>query len=111
MLFSQLLNDITSKKPFFSIILGDFNVRSKCWWSKESDSLLLIIPTSDNSTDKFCDTHITENSLPCIDLIFAQQPNLVIYSEIHASLHYNYHHQITFAHINIVTKYPPHYHR
>ena len=30
MLFSQLLNDITSKKPFFSIILGDFNERSKC---------------------------------------------------------------------------------
>ena len=33
MLFSQLLNDITSKKPFFSIILGDFNTRSKRWWS------------------------------------------------------------------------------
>ena len=31
MLFSQLLNDITSKKPFFSIILGDFNGISKCW--------------------------------------------------------------------------------
>ena len=28
MLFSQLLNDITSKKPFFSIFLGDFNKRS-----------------------------------------------------------------------------------
>ena len=33
MLFTQLLNDITSKKPFFSIILGDFNTRSKRWWS------------------------------------------------------------------------------
>ena len=47
MLFSQLLNDITSKRPFFSIILGDFNARSKCWWSldkqsKEDDSLFLI---------------------------------------------------------------------
>ena len=31
MLFSQLLNDITSKKTFFSFILGDFNARSKCW--------------------------------------------------------------------------------
>ena len=27
-LFSQLSNNITSKKPFFSIILGDFNERS-----------------------------------------------------------------------------------
>ena len=33
MLLSQLLNDVTSKKSFFSIILGDFNARSKCWWS------------------------------------------------------------------------------
>ena len=30
MLFSQILNDITSKKTFFSVILGDFNARSKC---------------------------------------------------------------------------------
>ena len=29
-LFSQLLNDITSKRAFFSVILGDFNARSKC---------------------------------------------------------------------------------
>ena len=28
MLFSQILNDITSKKPFFSIFLGHFNERS-----------------------------------------------------------------------------------
>ena len=35
MLFSQLLNDITSKKAFFSIILGDLSAKSKCWWSLE----------------------------------------------------------------------------
>ena len=29
MVFSQLLNDIISKKSFFSIILGDLNVMSK----------------------------------------------------------------------------------
>ena len=31
MLFSQILNDITSIKTFFSVILGDSNARSKCW--------------------------------------------------------------------------------
>ena len=31
MLFSQLVNDVTSQKPFLSIILGDFNARSTCW--------------------------------------------------------------------------------
>ena len=30
MLFIQLLNGITSKKPLFFIILGDFSARSKC---------------------------------------------------------------------------------
>ena len=35
MLFSQLLNELASKKPFFSIILCDFSSRSKCWWSLE----------------------------------------------------------------------------
>ena len=62
MLFSQLLNDIISKKPFFSIILGDFNARSKFWWnldkqSKECDSTFLISSASGRSTDKFRDTY------------------------------------------------------
>ena len=61
MLFSQLLNDITSKKPFFSIILGDFNGWSKCWWtldkqSKEGGSLFLINHWL-YTTDKFHDTY------------------------------------------------------
>ena len=38
MLFSQLLNVVTSKKPFFSIILGDFSARSKCWWSLDKQN-------------------------------------------------------------------------
>ena len=51
MLFSQLLNDITSKKYFFSIAVGNFNARFKCWWSldeqsKEVDSLFLISSTN-----------------------------------------------------------------
>ena len=46
-LSSHLLNDITSKKLFFSIILDDFSASSKCSWSldkqiKEGDSLFLI---------------------------------------------------------------------
>ena len=51
MLFNQLLNDITLKKPFFSIVLGDFNAISKCWWSldkqsKQGGSLFLTSSTS-----------------------------------------------------------------
>ena len=48
MLFSQILNDITSKKHFFSIILTDFNARSKCWWSlhKQSKEGLFLISSN-----------------------------------------------------------------
>ena len=56
-------------------------------------------------------THVIGNSSSCIDLIFTQQPNLVTSSGVHASLHNNCHHQITFAHINLLIEYPPTYHR
>ena len=118
--FSQLLNDITSKKPFFSIILGDFNAMSKCRWSldkqsKEGDSLFLIFlfysSTSGYTQLINSATHIIGNSSSCIGLIFTQQPNLVTSSGVDASLHNNCHHQITFAHINLLIEYPPPYHR
>ena len=43
-------------------------------------------------------------------MIFTQQPNLVTSSGIYASLHNNGHHQITFAHINLLIEYPLPYH-
>ena len=115
-LFSQRLNDIVSKKLFFLIILGDLNARSKCWWSldkqsKEGDSLFLISSTSSYTQLLNTATHITGNSSSCIDLIFTQQPNLVTSSGVHASLHNNCQYQITFENINLLTEYPPPYHR
>ena len=88
MFFSQLLNDITSKKPLFLIILGDFNARSKCCWSldkqiKEDESLFLISSTSGYTQLINSVTHIIGNSSSCIDLIFTQQPNLVTSSRVH----------------------------
>ena len=116
MLFSQLLNDIILKKTFFLIILGDFNARPRCWWSlykqsKEGDSLFLISSTSGYTQLINSATHIIGNSSSCIDLIFTQQPNLVTSSGVHASLHNNCHHQITFAHINHFIEYLPPNHR
>ena len=110
MLFSQLLNDITSKKSFFLIILGDFNASldKQC---KEGDILSLISSTSGYTQLINSATHIIGNSSLCIDLIFTQQPNLVTSSGVHASLHNNCHHQINFAHINLIIEYPLPYHR
>ena len=52
-------------------------------------------------------THILPNSSSCIDLIFTSQPNMVIESGIHSSLHSSCHHQIVFAKFNLRICYPP----
>ena len=56
-------------------------------------------------------THILNSSSSCIDLIFTLQPNLVMESGIHSSLHSNCHHQIVFAKFNLSIFYPPPYER
>ena len=44
-----------------------------------------------------------------IDLIFPSQPNLVIHSDVHPSLHPNCHHQLVFAKFNLTIFYLPPY--
>ena len=56
-------------------------------------------------------THIIGDSSSCIDLIFTTQPNLVMESGVHPSLHSNCHHHITFAKFNLKIHYPPPYER
>ena len=56
-------------------------------------------------------THILDNSRSCIDLIFTSQPNMVIDSGVHASLHSNCHHQIIYAKFDLKIIYPPPYER
>ena len=46
-------------------------------------------------------THILHNSSSCIDLIFITQPNMVLESGVHYSLHQNCDHQIIFAKFNL----------
>ena len=56
-------------------------------------------------------THILNSPSFCIDLIFTSQPNLVMESGIHSSLHSNCHHQIVFPKFNFSIFYPPPYER
>ena len=56
-------------------------------------------------------THILQHSSSCIDLIFVNQPNLVIDSRIHPSLYRNCHHQVIFSKLNLKIEYPPPYAR
>ena len=56
-------------------------------------------------------THIIGKRSSCTDLIFAFQPNLVVESCVHSSLHQNCHRQIVFARFNLKVVFPPPYER
>ena len=56
-------------------------------------------------------THILDNSKSCIDLIFTSQPNMIMDSGVHPSLHSSCHHQIIYAKFNLKVFYPPPYER
>ena len=56
-------------------------------------------------------THIQRQSSSCIDLIFTDQPNLLVNSRIHTSLHPNCLHQIVQSKFDLNIFYPPPYQR
>ena len=56
-------------------------------------------------------THIPDNYRSCIDLIFTNQPNLVVDFGIHPSLHENCYHQIIYRKFDLKIFYPPPYER
>ena len=104
--FEFFLDYIANRNPFVSIIIGDFNARSNNWCSsdkttyegKKLESLTSQCGFKQVISDP---THILESSSSCIDLIFTSQPNLVMNSGVHTSLHHNCHHQIIYAKFNL----------
>ena len=114
--FENILNLINSFKPDFSIILGDFNGRSKSWWQDDinnDEGTKIDALTSYHGLHQLISepTHILANSSSCIDLIFTDQPNLVTDCGVHPSLHPNCHHQIIYCKLNLNIVYPPPYRR
>ena len=71
------------------------------------------VVTSQNSLHQEINepTHILNNSSWYIDLVFNFQPNLLIASGVHPSLHPSCHHQMIFAKFKLDIVYPPHYER
>ena len=50
--------------------------------------------------------HILENMSSCIDLIFSNQPNTVLDSGVHSSLHSKCHYQLIYSRICLKIEYP-----
>ena len=101
-----MLGNIHPFNPEFSIILGDFNVRSNKWWVGDTQtsegSQIDSLTTSYGFTQIISEpTHILKNSSSCIDLIFIDQPSLIIDSGTHLSLHQNCHHKIIHCKIDL----------
>ena len=106
------LDILVQKNPFLMTAIGDFNAKSKNWYSQDTNSF--EGKTIESITSQFGlyqlinePTHLLENSSSCMDLIFTTQPNLVIESGVHPSLHPNCHHQIVFGKFNLMIFYPP----
>ena len=100
----------------FRLILGDFNCRSNFWWEGDISTKegigLESVSSSHGLHQLITDaTHILPQSSSCIDLIFPEQPNLVIDSGVHSSLHTNCHHQITHFKLNLKIVFLPPYER
>ena len=112
----KLLCNIRNKDPAFTVLLGDFNARSKSWWvhditNNEGTQIQSISSMYSFSQLISEPTHILQNSSSCIDPIFTNKTNIVINSGIKPSLHENCHHQITYAKFNQEIIYLPPYQR
>ena len=88
-----------NSNPFLATNIGDFNAKSSKW--SEGDRSTIEGSKIDFLTSQFGltqiikePTHILENLSSCIDLVFTTQPNMVLESGVHQSLHQNFHHQI-----------------
>ena len=115
--FETLCQNIKSENPHAMLFSGDFNGHCQQWWPEgDSNKEGIII---DNLT---CNlgltqlisepTNFQENSRPsCIDLIFCDQPNLIIESGVLPSLDPFCKHQITFCRLNYQIPPAPAFHR
>ena len=104
--FELMLSKMHAENPFCVIITGDFNCRSTQWWENDIDNnegRVFEPISSDNGLYQLISepTHLMGDSKSCIDLIFTDQPNLIIESGVHPSLHEQCHHQIVYGKLSV----------
>ena len=114
--FEMNLNNSFNSNPFLTTVIGDFNAKSNKWSECDRSTIegrKIHFLTSQFGLSQIIKgpTHILENSSFCIDLTFTTQPNMVLESGVHHSLHQNCQHQIIFARFNLKVYYPSPYER
>ena len=111
-----MLQELRALNPDFSIILGDFNDRSKSWWKSDINSIegtkIDSVTTSYVLQQLITQpTHLLANSSTCSDLIFTDHPSLIVDCGIHPSFHQNCHHQSVYCKLDLEIVYLPPYQR
>ena len=114
--FELNIDAVTANNPFLTVVHGDFNIKSNLWFKGDKTSYegsKIDAIASQFGFQQLINepTHFVADFSSCIDLIFTSQPNLVMESGVHSSLHPNCHHQITYAKFNLKVYYPPPYER
>ena len=114
--FELMLSKMHAENPFCIIITGDFNCRSTQWWqnnSENNEGRLFEPITADLGLHQLISEpiHLLGDSKSCIDLIFTDQPNLVVDSGVHPSLHEQCHHQIVYGKFSVSNIAPSPYTR
>ena len=110
------MSNINDLSQVCSIITGDFNARSTKWWKLDKENLegreINIITRAAGYSQLINQpTHITKDSLSCIDLIFTSNPNLINSSGVEMSLFEKCRHNIVYGKIDFKISIPPPYTR
>ena len=115
-LFEERLQDIFKLKSSFVLTTGDSNCKNFNWYLGDPvtpQGARVEALTSFYGLNQLIKTptHLLQNSATCIDLVFTNQPHLVMESGVHRSVSSTCHHQIVFAKLNPKVEYPPPYER
>ena len=114
--FELTLDTLAESNLDLVVVLRDLNIKSKNWYindktTTEGEEIEFV--TSQFGLHQIINepTYVLENSWSCVDLIFTSQPNLVVDSCVHPSLHPNCHHQIVYTKYDLKIHFPPPYER
>ena len=112
--FDLLRSNINQEFPLCSIVMGDFIACCSRWWQKditnsagqEINSLTLSAGYK-QTIDK--PTHIVNNPMSCIDLLFCANQNAISNYGVDVSIFDKCHHSIIFGKVNVCVPLPPVY--
>ena len=110
--FDLLLNKINEEFPLCSVITGNFNARCSTLWKNDITNLAgeeIDTLTSSAGYAQIIDkpTHILNNLMSCIDLIFCTNKNIISNHGVDVSIFNKCHHNIIFGKIDLRVPLPP----